>query len=230
MPHVLFLRPADTEEVAGAFQIALEKMGFIPDSYQNETKPHEEPLTSIISLSRHSLVQLHKPHSSHPLPGALTSRSGVHRGAYAIHTPSSSAKVTLLSTGSELALTLAIASLLESKFGLAARVVSFPCQALFDKQSAKYKSETLPRRKLPTVIIEAYALRGWERYADAGWGMTSFGRSGPGKNVYQWFGFESQGIAAAIKEWITEGEKSDEEAWWLGTWTELSQEWKWAGK
>ena len=66
--------------------------------------------------------------------------------------------------------------LLEKEFGLKARVVSFPCQRLFEQQPIEYKREVLKcRSKAPRMIIEAYAVNGWERYADAGVSMSTFG-------------------------------------------------------
>lgn len=242
MPNTLYIRPADTEEVCGAMIAVLEHMGphtrFSIDvdassgglSAQPSGAAHQHEIvhTSMLSLSRHGLPQLHTPHDAHPFPQALTSRAGVQRGAYVLHAPPG-ARVTLLSSGSELCIALAAAKVLGERHGLPARVVSFPCMVLFDRQDKAYRDEVLKRRDMPTVVVEAYALRGWERYADTGWGMTSFGRSGPGSEVYRWFGFEGDVIADKVRAWMAEGEGEGVDMWWLGGWKELSDGFVWRG-
>ena len=82
--------------------------------------------------------------------------------------------------------------------GVKARIVSFPCQRLFEEQSWEYRREVLQRASTVVVVIEAYAANGWERYADASFSMKSFGKSLPGKDVYKYFGFDGKAIASKI--------------------------------
>lgn len=78
-------------------------------------------------------------------------------------------------------------------------MVSFPCQRLFEAQPLAYKKEVLQyQTEAPRVVIEAYAVNGWERYADAGFCMTGFGKSLPGKMAYRWFSFEAECVAAKV--------------------------------
>jgi dihydroxyacetone synthase len=172
MPNILYIRPCDSEETAGAFVAALEATNS----------------PSIISLSRQNLEQFPQ-HSS---------RDGVLRGAY-VFIEDADADVTLIGVGAEMAFAVRTREVLADKFGIKARVVSFPCQRLFEAQPAEYKRETLRyRSNAPRVVIEAYAVNGWERYADAGYSMSTFGKSLPGKDAYEFFGFNGETIAPHV--------------------------------
>ena len=176
MPNILYIRPADSEETAGAYIAAL--------------KARDTP--SIISLSRQNLEQ-YPQHSS---------RDGVQKGAY-VFIEKADADVTLIGIGAEMVFAVKTAEVLTLKFGLKVRVVSFPCQRLFESQSKDYKREVLQyRSKAPRVVIEAYAVNGWERYADAGYSMDSFGNSLPGKDAYKFFGFDEDVIAPRVMELV----------------------------
>jgi dihydroxyacetone synthase len=178
MPSLLYIRPADSEETAGAFIAALSA----PDT------------PSIISLSRQNLTQYPE----------YSRREGVVRGAY-VFIEEQNADVTLIGVGSEMSFAVRAREVLREKFGIRARVVSFPCQRLFEKQSREYKAEVLQYRKgIPRVVIEAYAVNGWERYADAGYSMSSFGHSLPGVAAYQYFGYDEELIAERVSEFVRE--------------------------
>ena len=93
--------------------------------------------------------------------------------------------VTLTSTGSEMVFTMQTRDVLRSDYNLVARVVSFPCARLFEQQPREYRQAVLkPRAGKPAVVIEAYAVTGWERYADAAVSMCRFGKSLPGQAAY----------------------------------------------
>jgi dihydroxyacetone synthase len=90
--------------------------------------------------------------------------------------------------------------------GIKVRIVSFPCQRLFDMQTQEYKESVMQyKKRKPIVVIEAYAVNGWERYADAGYSMNSFGKSLP-ENIpmYKFFNFEGGKIAAKVKTLVDE--------------------------
>lgn len=178
MPNILYIRPCDSEETAGAFIAAIKA----------NTTP------SIISLSRQNLTQ-YPEHSS---------REGVQRGAYVLM-EQEDADVTLIGIGAEMFCAVETKKLLEAEFGIKARVVSFPCQRLFEQQSKEYKQSVLKyRSNAPRVVIEAYAVNGWERYADAGYSMSTFGKSLPGKVAYEYFGFDAKKIAPKVKALVEE--------------------------
>ncbi|KEY72943.1 hypothetical protein S7711_07906 [Stachybotrys chartarum IBT 7711] len=178
MPNTLYIRPADSEEVAGAFTAALSAT--------------ETP--TIISLSRQNLTQY--PNNS--------SREGVTKGAYVFHEVEDF-DVTLIGVGSELMFAMETKDLLEKEHGIKARVVSFPCPRLFEQQSREYKRSVLKQSaRKPTVVIEAYAAIGWERYADASISMRRFGKSLPSKAAYEYFGFVPSEMAPKIKGLVDE--------------------------
>ncbi|KAL6863515.1 transketolase [Trichoderma novae-zelandiae] len=170
MPNLLYFRPADGEETAGAWIAAVEA----------------EDASSIISSSRHKVPQLKQ-----------TRREGVARGAYVIR-EDDKAQLTLIGVGAELSHVLNAATVLETK-GVRCRVVSFPCQRLFEGQSLEYKRNTLRRHQgIAAVVVEPYAPNGWERYADAGISVRRFGHSLPGAEAYKYFGFDVDGIVSKV--------------------------------
>lgn len=181
MPNILYIRPCDTEETAGAFTAALEATN----------------TPTIISLSRQNLPQ-YPEHSS---------RDGVSKGAY-VFVEEADADVTLLGVGAELCFAMDARKALREKYGIKARVVSFPCQRLFEEQPREYKQQVLQyRSSAPRVIVEAYAANGWERYADAGFSMASFGKSLPGKDAYKYFGFDGEVIASEVSKLVADVKK-----------------------
>lgn len=178
MPNMLYMRPGDSEEVAGAWTVAIES----------------RKRSSIISTSRHAIPQLKQ-----------TKRDQVKFGAYVLQEApgSNQADVTLLGVGAELSFALNVQEELQKTRGIRARVVSFPCQRLFEEQSLEYKRNTLQRHKgIPAVVIEPYVSTGWERYADAGICMRTFGHSLPGKYIYQHFGYETSNMASKVADYL----------------------------
>lgn len=173
MPNVLYIRPCDSEEVAGAFIAAFEATS----------------TPSIISLSRQTLIQYPQ----------YSSRHGVQHGAY-VFIEEEDANVTLIGVGSEMCFAVQTREVLV-KQGIKARVVSFPCQRLFGLQTPAYRELVMQySRNIPVVVIEAYAVNGWERYADAGFSMSSFGKSLPGAAAYEHFGFQGDSIAGKVHD------------------------------
>jgi dihydroxyacetone synthase len=178
MPNLLYIRPCDSEEVAGAYIAAL-----------NAT---ETP--TIISLSRQNLNQYPKN----------TSREGVAKGAY-VFSEEEDFDVTLIGVGSEMGFAVETRDILQRLYGIKARIVSFPCQRLFEQQSKEYKqSVLLPKSRKPVIAIEAYAANGWERYADASFSMRRFGKSLPSKDAYKYFGFVPTKMAEKIQALVEE--------------------------
>lgn len=180
MPNILYIRPCDSEEVAGAFVAAL----------QATSTP------SIISLSRQAIEQYPK----------YSRRDGVLRGGY-VFIEDEAADVTLIGVGAEMCFAVRTAKRLLAEHNTRARVVSLPCQRLFDLQPAVYKRQVLRHKSGPVVAIEAYSANGWERYADAAFSMQSFGHSLPGKEAYEYFGFDDATIAPTISEFVEEANK-----------------------
>ncbi|BAE56855.1 hypothetical protein AFCA_010705 [Aspergillus flavus] len=178
MPNVLYIRPCDAEEVAGAYIAAIQAT--------------ETP--TIISLSRQGLTQYPQ----------YSSREGTLKGAY-VFVEDNDFDVTLIGVGSEMGFAMQTRELLFKEHGIKSRVVSFPCIRLFEQQSREYKHSVLkPRAGKPTVVIEAYPSYGWERYADASVSMNSFGKSLPSKEIYEHYGFSPESIAPKVKDLVEE--------------------------
>ncbi|KAF2638666.1 hypothetical protein P280DRAFT_528880 [Massarina eburnea CBS 473.64] len=181
MPNILYIRPGDSEEVAGAWLAALSH----PDG------------PAMISVSRHAIPQL----------TGLTRRDGVTKGAYVLQeVPDTEGKpdVTLIGVGAELGLAVDLAKELGAR-GVRARVVSFPSFALFGRMGVRYQRAVLRRHEgVPAVVVEPYVSFGWERWADAGFGMKGFGHSLPGKCIYGFFGFEVGSMAGRVVGFLGE--------------------------
>lgn len=171
MPNINFMRPCDSEEVAGSWEAAILS--------------RDNP--SIISLSRHKLKQY--PENS--------KRDLVARGAYYFKRVDN-AVLNIIGVGSEMQFAVEAAEIL-TRNGISTSVISFPSFYMFEKQLREYKRGLLQRGKIPTVVIEAYAPNGWERYATAGINMKTFGKSLPGPDTYKYFGFDSDVIAHKIE-------------------------------
>jgi transketolase len=176
MPNLLLMRPADGVETAECWQIALE----------NRNRP------SLIAFSRQDVPTARIVHTDDNLSA---------KGAYEL-VADANAKVTLLSTGSEISIALAARDLL-AKDGIGARIVSMPCWDLFEEQDEGYRNKVLG--SLPRLAIEAGARLGWDRYIGADGpfiGMHSFGASGPVKDVYKHFNITAEATAAAAKKLV----------------------------
>jgi dihydroxyacetone synthase len=174
MPDLLYIRPGDSEETAGAWITAIEAKN----------------TPSIISTSRHTLPQQKQ-----------TRRDMVAKGAYVLEEVDN-ADITLLGVGAELCHAIDTAKELKSK-GIKARVVSFPCQRLFDAQPVEYRRNVLQRHKgIPAIVIEPFSPNGWERYADGGACMRRFGHSLPGKVAYKHFGFATPELVVKVESYL----------------------------
>jgi dihydroxyacetone synthase len=179
MPNMEYIRPGDSEEVAGAWKAAIEYEGG----------------PSMISVSRHAIPQF---------PG-LTKREGVLKGAYVLQ-EEKDAVVTLMAVGAELSFAVNVAKEL-AKSNTKARVVSFPSHKLFREQPIEYQRQVLRRNEgIPAIVIEGYVSLGWERFADAGVNMQSFGHSLPGKYIYKYFGYTTDKMAKSINAYLKDWE------------------------
>ena len=117
----------------------------------------------------------------------------IRRGGYVLAGGDAKAEVTLLATGSEVAIAMAAREQLAA-VGIAASVVSMPCCEAFDAQDAAYRAQVLPR-DVPVLAIEAGVTKGWRAYVGLDGdviGIDRFGESAPGPQVY-----EALGVTAA---------------------------------
>lgn len=175
IPNLNVFRPADTVEAMECWQIAL----------QSKTTP------SAMALSRQKTPAVRTVAGS----GNLSAR-----GAYEIKPASGEARATLFGTGTELALALKAAEVLEAE-GVPTRVVSVPCFELFEQQDAAYQASVIGRGTI-RVAVEAAIKQGWERFIGedgAFVGMTGFGASAPAEVLYDKFGITADAVVAAVK-------------------------------
>jgi transketolase len=179
IPNLLVFRPADGVEVAECWQIAME----------SPSNP------SLLALSRQDTVLGRDSHTADNLSA---------RGAYVLR-EAPGAKLTLLATGTEVGLALKARDLLAAE-GIAARVVSMPCWALFEQQPLEYRQSVLGTGA--RLAIEAGCPLGWDRYigdplsgsGGAFLGMHGFGASGPVKDVYAHFGITAEHAVEMAKD------------------------------
>ncbi len=165
IPGLTLLRPADANETAQAWRVAVE----------NRTGP------TALSLTRQKL----------PILAEAAERGGVDRGAYVISDANGEAQLALIATGSEVSLALGAQAALADR-GVAARVVSMPSWELFDAQDESYRNEVLPASLDRRLAIEAGSPLGWERYVGprgATHGIDGFGASAPFAAMAENYGF-----------------------------------------
>jgi transketolase len=177
MPNVTVIRPADPSETGWAWIAAL----------QNAQGP------TALLLTRQNVAVLDRA----KYPGA----ENLLKGGYVL-SEEPGAKLTLLATGSEVAVALGAAEKLKAE-GLPARVVNLPSWELFEKQPAAYREQVLG--KLPRAAIEAGVRMGWERWLGAYGlfiGMDRYGASGPYQVLAKQFGFTPESVVEKVKAWM----------------------------
>lgn len=177
IPRLLLLRPADGNETAGAYRVAVA----------NRDAP------SVIALSRQKVA-------GH-VEG--TSADAVEKGGYIVSDNSGSnlPEIILIGTGSELCLCVASADVLREE-GRRVRVVSLVCWRLFDRQTEEYKEHVLPRLASKRVSVEAGSPVGWREYVGADGlilGVEDFGASGAYLDTLNKFGFTVENITMVAK-------------------------------
>lgn len=178
MPGLSVIRPADANETAAAWNIAV-----------TSTKT-----PTVLVLSRQNLPVL-------PKTGTLA-LEGVKKGAYTV-SPSNKEKADaiLLATGSEVSLAVSSQAALLAE-GIDVSVVSMPSWDLFEKQSEEYKQSVLPKDVKKRLGIEMAASFGWHKYTgDEGavLAIDTFGASAPGETVISEYGFTEQNVIAQVK-------------------------------
>ncbi|WP_034386149.1 transketolase [Deinococcus sp. YIM 77859] len=173
VPGARVIRPADANETAAAWQMALE-YGKGPTA---------------LALSRQDLPVLPRNHA------------GVRKGAYVVRDPQDGpAQVILIATGSEVSLALDAAEALAGE-GIRARVVSMPCIEVFREQDAGYRDSVLTPG-VKRVAIEAASPLPWYEWVGtdgAVIGMTTFGASAPARVLFEKFGFTVPNVVKVVK-------------------------------
>jgi transketolase len=178
IPGMIVLRPADANEVAEAYRVALGT--------------NNRPVALV--LTRQNLPTLDR--------SQVAPASGLLRGGYVLaDAPEGKPQVILIGTGSEVSMCLDARQKLAAE-GIAARVVSLPSWELFDAQPAQYRDSVLPPDCHARVAVELGTSFGWERYLGRCGrfvGMKGFGASAPVGVLLKHFGITADNVAAEAK-------------------------------
>ena len=175
IPNVDVIRPADQEEVAGAWISSMERT--------------DGP--TVLSLSRQKVLSLNDYAS------VETRRDGVGKGAYILKKEEGALECIILATGSEVEHAVNAAK----ELGAGARVVSVPCMERFDRQAAGYREEVLPSSCTKRVAIEAGVSALWYKYVGLEGsvvGIDRFGMSAPGNVVMDELGINAASVVSAL--------------------------------
>ncbi|HJS18685.1 MAG TPA: transketolase C-terminal domain-containing protein, partial [Anaerolineales bacterium] len=187
IPNLLVIRPADANETAIAWRIAIEHTG--------------GPVCLVLTRQKVPVLDPQKyPQIS------LGVRSGGYVLEHAAGNPPPD--ITLIATGSEVHLALAARQKLESE-GVRARLVSMPCWNLFDTQPDEYKEAVLPP-EIPMLAVEAGVSLGWRPYVGPGIatiGVDRFGASAPGETIMREYGFTIEHVVQKALAIVNQPEK-----------------------
>ena len=178
IPNLNVFRPADTIETYECWELAL----------MNKKTP------SILALTRQKTNLISKKFSK---------KNNCSFGAYEIYRSKKIIKLTIFASGSEVNLAKEISHKLATQ-NIYSKVISVPCQEIFEKQSIKYKDKILNETKYK-FSIEAGSTDCWKKYIGqngVSFGLNDFGKSAPYKDVYKYFGLTTEEILKQIKRFI----------------------------
>jgi transketolase len=178
MPNMDIFRPADAVETAEAWELAL----LSPNT------------PSVLCLSRQGLPTIRKTHNASNMTA---------KGAYVLREAAKDRDVTLFATGSEVAIALEAADILEEQ-GILAAVVSVPCFELFMRQGDAYRLSVLGTA--PRVGVEAAVRQGWSDLLgpkSAFVGMQGFGASAPADDLYRHYGITAENVARTAADLLS---------------------------
>ena len=176
IPNLNVFRPADLIETFECWQLALES----------------KDTPSVIALTRQGINPVR-------VKDSLKNESSA--GAYEILRTGDNISVTILATGSETSLAIDVGHKLATD-GIYSKIISMPCQELFDQQSETYKNKILAETNL-IVSIEAAETNYWKKYTKnngLNFGINDFGKSAPYKKIYDHFGLNLESIVKKIRE------------------------------
>ena len=176
IPNLNVFRPADTTETIECWELALQ----------------QKKTPSVLSLTRQNLIPARKEFSK---------ENKCAYGAYEILRTNSKIDLTIIATGSEVELAVEASQGL-AKENIHCKVISMPCQELFDGQSDSYKNSIL-HETVAKISIEAASTMGWKKYTGnqgRELGIDTFGKSAPYKKIYEHFKLTSNNIIKQAKE------------------------------
>ena len=176
IPNLNVFRPSDLIETFECWQLAIE----------SKNSP------SVIALTRQSVNPVRIKRSLNNMSSS---------GAYEVLRTGDKISVTIIATGSETSLAIDVGHKLATD-SIYSKIISMPCQRLFDQQSEDYKSKILDETNL-IVSIEASETDYWKKYTGKkgiNFGINDFGKSAPYKEIYDHFKLNSENIVKRIKE------------------------------
>jgi transketolase len=184
---LIVIRPADANETAVAWKIAIET--------------RHNPVALV--LTRQKVPTLDRKQFS--------SAEGLRRGAYILaDAPKGKPAIILIASGSEVSLIVAAKQKLEAK-NISVRLVSMPSWELFLAQPQKYRDAVFPPSITTRLAVEAGVSQGWERFVGNHGGTISiecFGASAPGPIVMQKYGFTVENICKRALALLKKSKKS----------------------
>ncbi len=183
VPGMVVIRPADANEVAEAWRVAL----------------HTDDKPIAFALSRQALPTFDR--------SKYAAAAGLARGAYVMGDCEGTPQVILIGTGSEVQLCAGAYEKLTEE-GIRARLVSMPSWELFESQDQAYRESVLPSNVSARLCVEQGSSMGWDRYAGPGGqviAMHTFGASAPASALQKKFGFTPEAVLEAARKLATAG-------------------------
>jgi transketolase len=177
VPNMMVIRPADANETAQAWRVALEHSG--------------GPVAIVLTRQGLPIIDQEK----------YAKATGLEKGAYILSDSEKEPEVILIGTGSEVYLLLKAQEKLKEK-SIQARVVSMPSWELFEKQDASYKEMVFPKKIRKRLSVEAASTFGWLKYTTEdgkSLGLNRFGESAPAEDLFKEFGFTVENIVTLVE-------------------------------
>ena len=178
IPNLNVFRPADTIETLECWEIALK----------SSTNP------SVIALSRQKIPFVTE---------TFTKKNMSSLGGYELRKTNSNPEITLIASGSEVQIAIdALEKLKEANIN--SKIISMPCQELFDKQPKEYREKVIEKNS-KKISIEASSIFGWQKYVGfegTSLGIESFGKSAPYKAIYEDFNLTADSVVMIAKKML----------------------------
>jgi len=178
IPNLNVFRPADTTETIECWQLAIE----------------QKNTPSVLSLTRQNLTPIRKKYIK---------ENKCSYGAYEVFRTNNKIHLTILASGSEVEIAIEASKKLQQQ-KIYSKVISVPCQELFELQNKKYKQKILGETKVK-ISLEAASTLGWKKLTgNEGMeiGINSFGKSAPYKKIYEHFQITSNNVIQQAKKLI----------------------------
>lgn len=179
IPNLDVFRPADANETSSAWEIAVTHPG-----------------PSAMLLTRQDT----------PVITDAKNTDSVSKGAYIIRESTTENALTIIATGSEVAVACKAAEEIEQELSFGVCVVSMPCMERFERQTVEYQRSIISPT-VPSISIEAGSTFGWNKWAEVTIGIDSFGTSAPGDIALTEFGISTKTLLEAANSLLKNGDE-----------------------